>query len=852
VTALRVPLQINAPIGIVGQPVTVGVPFPRGSLREPERLCLADAEGKSVPLQVKPLARWADGSVKWLLCDFMLERVSAGCHTWFLEAGEAVPASASIAVISSADEVSIRTAAAFSIPRHDPLAMGTVAGNGYSLSLPHINVSGGNERAVAERLTVEEQGPVRVTVCKQVRIWLPGECVLTLRISFFAGTGLVRLGLTLRNPCRAKHKAGLWDLGDSASVIFDAFSLAIFVPTDTHRIVWKAGPDQETQLSERGSFTIDQASSGGSQWRSRVHTDRDGAVLLPFCGYKLRNGYEETTGDRASPVVSVHGAASAVTVAMPEFWQQFPRRIEAEGNAVRISLFPLLEGEPHEIQGGEQKSHTLWLHIGSASDTGVSLDWVHRSAVVLPDPAWTIASGVFHFLPAELANERCQTLLTEALEGPDNFFAKREAIDEYGWRHYGEVYADHENEHYTGEKPIVSHYNNQYDILNGFLTNFLRTGDPRWWALADPLARHIYDIDIYHTDRDRPAYNGGMFWHTDHYKDAGTATHRAYSKANKKPGQPYGGGPGNEHNWSTGLLHYYYFTGDPLAHEAVLSLANWVISRDDGKLTLLGLIDDGPTGLSSRTGGDGSYHGPGRGGGNSINSLLDAWQLTGERRYLDKAEELVWRCIHPADDLDALDMGNPEERWSYTVFLSVLVRYLELKREAGQADACYAYARASLLHYGRWMAKNEKPYFDQAERLEFPNETWAAQEMRKANVLRLAARYAEGAEREEMLRRGAELADRSWHDVFRFASRTSTRCLAILLTEGPRDSYLRTHAGELVTEKGPEMDFGAPSNFVPQRLRVKRQLKTAGGIVRAILRILDVRRWPRALRARQL
>ena len=92
-----------------------------------------------------------------------------------------------------------------------------------------------------------------------------------------------------------------------------------------------------------------------------------------------------------------------------------------------------------------------------------------------------------------------------------------------------------------------------------------------------------------------------------HYKDAATATHRAYSKANKKPGQPYGGGPGNEHNWSTGLLHYYYLTGDPLAHDAVLSLANWVINRDDGRQTFLGLIDDGPTGLASRTGGDERY-----------------------------------------------------------------------------------------------------------------------------------------------------------------------------------------------------------------------------------------------------
>ena len=45
--------------------------------------------------------------------------------------------------------------------------------------------------------------------------------------------------------------------------------------------------------------------------------------------------------------------------------------------------------------------------------------------------------------------------------------------------------------------------------------------------------------------------------------------------ANVRPGDhSYGGGPGNTHNYTTGLLHYYYCTGDPAAREAVVSLAD--------------------------------------------------------------------------------------------------------------------------------------------------------------------------------------------------------------------------------------------------------------------------------------
>src|SRR5262249_40594633 len=153
-------------------------------------------------------------------------------------------------------------------------------------------------------------------------------------------------------------------------------------------------------------------------------------------------------------------------------------------------------------------------------------------------------------------------------------FARREVSDEYGWRHYGDLYADHEAAHYTGPGPIISHYNNQYDVIYGALLQYYRTGDAPWAELLEPLARHVIDVDIYHTTEDRAAFSGGLFGHTDHYRDATTGTHRGYSRANAPPGQDYGGGPGSEHNYTDGLLHYHYLNGDPLARDAVLGLAD--------------------------------------------------------------------------------------------------------------------------------------------------------------------------------------------------------------------------------------------------------------------------------------
>jgi hypothetical protein len=863
-----VALQVLAPARTTLQPITVGLPFPRGSLHDPRCLRLSETAGSPVPLQTEPLAHWPDGSVKWLLLDFLLRDVPAGRHLWALAAGaDRPPSPPRLTVAQTEGAIVVDTGAGlFEVDRRLLRPLTGVAGPNFSLPGPltQLKLAGrgslrrGKPPASAriESAVVEQRGPVRATVCLRGCWDGRPECRFVARLCFFAGTALVRLRLTLHNPERARHKGGLWDQGDPWSVYFDSLSLRLALrERGQPRVLWKAEPDQPAAAMPGGTLSLLQASSGGDNWQSRVHVNHEGRVVLPFRGYRSQTAGGLVSGLRASPIVSLRGDQAALTVAVPEFWQQFPKGLGVAKGELSVDLFAPQPGQRHELQGGEQKTHTLWLHFGPATEEeSLSLEWAHRPALARAEPSWYADSGAVFLLDtpdSDRAPTSFDTLLEEALTGPNSFFAKREQIDEYGWRHFGETYADHENEHYAGPKPVVSHYNNQYDLVNGLLLQYLRSGDPRWWQLADPLARHVIDIDIYHTDRDRPAYSGGMFWHTDHYRDAATVGHRAYSRANRPPGKPYGGGPGNEHNWGTGLLHYYYLTGDPLAREAVLGLAGWVVRLDDGSLRLLGLIDDGPTGLASRTGGD-LFHGPGRGGGNSINALLDGWLLTGAQSWLDKAEELIRRCIHPRDDLAAMDLTNPEHRWSYTVFLSVLARYLDLKAEAGQMDEAFAWARAVLRHYGAWLVEHERPYFDQVERLDFPNETWAAQEMRKANVLRLAARSADAPLRERLRQRGDELADRAWHDVFRFPTRTSTRSLAILLTEGARDACLRAEADEAVGPAGPPAAFGPPQRFVPQRQRVRQQLRTAGGLLRALLRAADPRRWPRALRARQL
>ena len=222
---------------------------------------------------------------------------------------------------------------------------------------------------------------------------------------------------------------------------------------------------------------------------------------------------------------------SELNVAVPRFWQNCPQSIHIDDRHLVLGFLPGEHADRHELQGGEQKTYETVVRFGPDDRLGLALAWAHQAARGLGGPIVVRESGAVARLshhPGRASARLRHAHRVERFEGDDSFFAKREQIDEYGWRHFGDVYADHEAVHHEGPSPLVSHYNNQYDAILGFGVHFLRSGDPRWWELFDDLPRHVADIDIYHTSRDKSAYSGGLFWHTNHYTDAGTATHRTY------------------------------------------------------------------------------------------------------------------------------------------------------------------------------------------------------------------------------------------------------------------------------------------------------------------------------------
>jgi len=311
------------------------------------------------------------------------------------------------------------------------------------------------------------------------------------------------------------------------------------------------------------------------------------------------------------------------------------------------------------------------------------------------------------------------------------------------------------------------------------------------------LASHIVDIDIYNTDQDRHEYNGGLFWHTDHYLAAETCSHRSYSKHHSSAYEYHagGGGPADEHCYTAGLATHYFLTGCLQSKNTVIKLAQWFINLQEGQGLLLERVLQAKNKdlvtfkrvLKGERLAKVKYPFT-RGTGNYISTLLDAYSLSGERHYLELVESVIRQTIHPMEDISLRHLEDKEFNWSYLVFLQSLTKYLELKSGMGEYNDEFYYVRDSLLNLTDWMIVHEYPFLDKPEILEFPNMTWVAQDLRKAQLLFISSQYTDKSD--TYIQKAHYYLEYVVQKLQNNSESEYTRILSVLMqNQGPEDCF---------------------------------------------------------------
>jgi hypothetical protein len=723
--ALDVTLTVEEKAGQAraDEPVTSGVPIPLSvNLTNLGNLRLLDSGGQPVPAQFTPLAHWGAAPddtgqpVRWLLVDLQADVPANGTSTYRLvDSGGALPSYPTLNVADGVDAVTVDTGVAqFSISKTDG-----------GLSGPDMSTALAGRATEVDGTTYNTTGPVTVTIvlegAMRASVQVEGSyrdgggaalVDYTSRYWFYAGLPTVRLFHTVENnnlcPLGAYDQPECYDIGSGGSVTVADLSLVL--PADlTAPLSYEVGGEGG---SASGSLSDEllcyQDSSGTDSWDLfPTFIDWGGHPLdtrprmqayVSFRGYETTLGATTVdSGNQAEGWLAIGGSDATWTVAVRDFWQNFPKALRASTDGtIEIGLFPDEFGPidyGFNLRAGEHKTHEVLLGY-DASPVGVGTLFAQAPA------QWYVDSGALGL--TALQNDAdwpdhenyVDYQLTTSPEYEDwmdwfpNLFAAIEGTDFYGIFDYGDWPIDYEGYH-------VAPLNPKYDWDYGIWQQWIRGGDARWFGLAEAAGRHIADIDVMHNlHSPRHWYDGITFGHSYHDEDGFLNPHRNYG--GNHPDVSFG---------MAGMLTTYYLTGYEKAYQSAMEFADCIEYRlhNDGNLCYFF-----PPGECSGEGYalmEGLYNAGGRPAANSLYVAVEAYRATADSRYLDVADALVdW-----ADPTAQPYMGCPtipgDERmmrpWMLNMYLRALANYLEMRGEFGLPDTYDG--ESDFLAYADWL-----------------------------------------------------------------------------------------------------------------------------------------------------
>ncbi len=373
-----------------------------------------------------------------------------------------------------------------------------------------------------------------------------------MTLQFHAGLGAVRVEVSCTNPRAAVHPRGVWDLADPGSIFIRDLSVTMR-PALLGAGGVAASIDRDDPMTRVGNrFEV---------YRTRA-ADTAGSRQITstaMVGYQRRFGDSGRSRKAArcpdfEPLQSrLDTRDSRISIATPLFWEVFPKALTLGPETCAVGVLPRQFSDSHQSARRRADDFCVRACRWRRSGSDEPLAWARSPLIARVDPEAFRSAGEWAPLAvgSSGAQQNYENLVEGVIAGDGSAFARRREIVTSMAGAIREIYADHEA---VGRAGLISHYNNQYHAIAGMATRFMKTGDARWWSAMRELAAHVMDIDRYHSTEDRSAYSGGYFWHTQHYAQAGTATHRSYSRSSVSSG----GGPSAEHNYTTGLLWHQF------------------------------------------------------------------------------------------------------------------------------------------------------------------------------------------------------------------------------------------------------------------------------------------------------
>jgi hypothetical protein len=587
--SLDVPLTVEETAGVdrLGEPVTFGVPAPKGVLRDVSRLRLYNPEGKAVPASFRVVSRWWDDaatqvqSIRWVHADFFADVPARQRAVYRLRlSDEPQPAPAArMRVTADADAIKVDTGALqFTMRKAGAFLEAPGLHNADFLLRSDERIYKASKSPATE-LVIEEENPLRVVIRRTgSHTWVDGKdraLDYTLRIIAYAGKPHIRLIYSFVNR--------------------QGESMSDFVRLD------------------------------GLWLQAQLEREAPPLRVEQLAAEPRRPGWFDAGG---------------IGIGLRWFWQLYPKAFELRSDrTLRLALFPE-SSRPQNIYAGVAKTHEM---IFSFKGENLTAQLDNPLYAVAPPKWYTRDTHALERLvessPDAIRPEYwplVQKFDRWLVSSRDAVLAKRDKgfqfagrkFDEYGMLNFGDamhkLIADDRRPDYG-----VHWETEYYDFPHALFLHFFRTGDLISLRTGVEAAAHLADVDISHYETASPSCSGAArtgpgLNHWTRYSNGVfiSSTSWAFYK--------------NE-----SLFDRYLLTGDLWSRDVARMSADWGVCFN---------------GLDIHTNTRSIGHG--------LFAMLKAYEVFGDKKYLDRAEWIV-NSVHAWQDadVDRLRALNPRVVW---------------------------------------------------------------------------------------------------------------------------------------------------------------------------------------------
>lgn len=569
-----VPVHIIEPAGVARQawPVTAGVPFARGELRDAGCIRVLDGNDRPLPVHADVSATWPDGSVRWALLDLQTDISAQARLELRLDTdGDGAAVETQLRADTRDDAIDVLTGdCAVRVGRCGQRLLRAASRGPREYLRPEDDGadllaweegSSAPFQGVVESALVESSNPLRTVVLATGSFRRDAERLLgwTARLTFYAGHAFVRLQFTVVHDEPGRAFVHLQRL---------LFHMPVALANSGRRVHcgsfesgWRMTPPVG---ADEGTVQL-------TQWNIERHTLSSGVAADRQHLHRRTN---------ALGWLQVEDADAAVLLKLRRPWQSYPKAWSWDGDRIGVELFPDLSGfrgpdhepgrrwteidyagdvmhdRPLRLPQGMARTHEIFARFSDPATDGRDVDAFCLAAEMplllqLPSTRWG-ETGVFGPFPAFSDKRWPLELKLRRFCRPPN---GRGIVNDGDEAHL-ETLPD-------GRVVTRTTENLAYELPRSLLRQYLRSGDQKLFWEGEASVRHLMDVDTVHFSAEHPEWIGGPYfeWSQNHH----------YSNTDETELM----GPRTSHTWLGSLLDYHFLTGCPRAREVAEMCADY-------------------------------------------------------------------------------------------------------------------------------------------------------------------------------------------------------------------------------------------------------------------------------------